>query len=111
MAGAYYKKNARQNQRANVYGEANRGRHQNQASASAAQNKNMNQSISQRSPLDVAREEDCLESELGYDRPDDGQECLGWLVNASAVRISRVAVFFDSFDCSFFSFGCFIVSK
>ena len=45
-----------------------------------------------KTPLEIAREEDALEAELGYHVPpaDEGEEQkLGWLVNASAVRFRR----------------------
>lgn len=45
-----------------------------------------------KTPLEIAREEDALEAELGYHVPpaDEGEEQkLGWLVNASAVRFLR----------------------
>tara|TARA_B100000519_G_scaffold202310_1_gene220291 strand:+ start:278 stop:805 length:528 start_codon:yes stop_codon:yes gene_type:complete len=45
-----------------------------------------------KTPLEIAREEDALEAELGYHVPpaDEGEEQkLGWLVNASAVRRRR----------------------
>ena len=46
-----------------------------------------------KTPLEIAREEDALEAELGYHVPpaDEGEEQkLGWLVNASAVRRRRL---------------------
>ena len=45
-----------------------------------------------KTPLEIAREEDALEAELGYHVPpadDGGEQKLGWLVNASAVRFRR----------------------
>ena len=44
-----------------------------------------------KTPLEIAREEDALEAELGYHVPpaDEGEQKLGWLVNASAVRFRR----------------------
>ena len=45
-----------------------------------------------KTPLEIAREEDALEAELGYHVPpadDGGEQKLGWLVNASAVRFLR----------------------
>ena len=49
-------------------------------------------SMTTKTPLEIAREEDALEAELGYHVPpaDEGEEQkLGWLVNASAVRFRR----------------------
>ena len=96
----YYKKN--NNKGANTYGEARRGKGQNQSrfvlGASTA---------SSISPLEIAREEDNLEEELGYRVPGlnglegaDAEDVqLGWLVNASAVRFIRILFFF--FVCFF----------
>ena len=96
----YYKKN---NKGANTYGEARRGKGQNQSRVVGA-------STSSRTPLEIAREEDNLEEELGYRVPGlnggaegaDAEDVqLGWLVNASAVRfIIRIIFFF--FVCFFF---------
>ena len=96
----YYKKN---NKGANTYGEARRGKGQNQSRFVGA-------STSSRTPLEIAREEDNLEEELGYRVPGlnggvegaDAEDVqLGWLVNASAVRfIIRIIFFF--FVCFFF---------
>jgi Na+/melibiose symporter-like transporter len=57
--------------------------------------------------LEIAREEDNLEEELGYRVPGlnglegaDAEDVqLGWLVNASAVRFIRILFFF--FVCFF----------
>jgi len=101
----YYKKN---NKGANTYGEARRGKGQNQSrfvlGASTA---------SSISPLEIAREEDHLEEELGYRVPGlnnggaegaDAEDVqLGWLVNASAVRFSIRSIFFF-----FFFFVCVV---
>ena len=97
----YYKKN--NNKGANTYGEARRGKGQNQSRVVGA-------STSSRTPLEIAREEDNLEEELGYRVPGlnggvegaDAEDVqLGWLVNASAVRfIIRIIFFF--FVCFFF---------
>ena len=48
-------------------------------------------SMTTKTPLEIAREEDALEAELGYHVPpaDEGEQKLGWLVNASAVRFRR----------------------
>ena len=49
-------------------------------------------SMTTKTPLEIAREEDALEAELGYHVPpadDGGEQKLGWLVNASAVRFRR----------------------
>ena len=49
-------------------------------------------SMTTETPLEIAREEDALEAELGYHVPpadDGGEQKLGWLVNASAVRFRR----------------------
>ena len=77
FAGAY-KKN-----KGNMYGEARRGKGQNRP-------KNISSSylgVATKTPLEIAREEDALEDELGYHLPsEEGEEQLGWLVNASAVR-------------------------
>ena len=97
----YYKKN---NKGANTYGEARRGKGQNQSRVLGA-------STASISPLEIAREEDHLEEELGYRVPGlnnggaegaDAEDVqLGWLVNASAVRfIIRIIFFF--FVCFFF---------
>ena len=96
----YYKKN---NKGANTYGEARRGKGQNQSRVVGA-------STASRTPLEIAREEDNLEEELGYRVPGlnggaegaDAEDVqLGWLVNASAVRfIIRIIFFF--FVCFFF---------
>ena len=97
----YYKKN---NKGANTYGEARRGKGQNQSRVLGA-------STASISPLEIAREEDNLEEELGYRVPGlnnggaegaDAEDVqLGWLVNASAVRfIIRIIFFF--FVCFFF---------
>ena len=98
----YYKKN---NKGANTYGEARRGKGQNQSRVLGA-------STASISPLEIAREEDHLEEELGYRVPglnnnggEEGADAedvqLGWLVNASAVRfIIRIIFFF--FVCFFF---------
>ena len=96
----YYKKN---NKGANTYGEARRGKGQNQSRFVGA-------STASRTPLEIAREEDNLEEELGYRVPGlnggaegaDAEDVqLGWLVNASAVRfIIRIIFFF--FVCFFF---------
>ena len=97
----YYKKN---NKGANTYGEARRGKGQNQSRVVGASNS------STKTPLEIAREEDNLEEELGYRVPGlnggvegaDAEDVqLGWLVNASAVRfIIRIIFFF--FVCFFF---------
>ena len=98
----YYKKN--NNKGANTYGEARRGKGQNQSRVLGA-------STASISPLEIAREEDHLEEELGYRVPGlnnggaegaDAEDVqLGWLVNASAVRfIIRIIFFF--FVCFFF---------
>ena len=96
----YYKKN---NKGANTYGEARRGKGQNQSRVVGA-------STASRTPLEIAREEDNLEEELGYRVPGlnggaegaDAEDVqLGWLVNASAVRfIIRIIFFF--LVCFFF---------
>ena len=96
----YYKKN---NKGANTYGEARRGKGQNQSRV-------LGTSTASISPLEIAREEDNLEEELGYRVPGlnggaegaDAEDVqLGWLVNASAVRfIIRIIFFF--FVCFFF---------
>ena len=93
----YYKKN---NKGANTYGEARRGKGQNQSRVVGA-------STASRTPLEIAREEDNLEEELGYRVPGlnggaEGADAkdvqLGWLVNASAVRfIIRIIFFFFVF--------------
>ena len=93
----YYKKN---NKGANTYGEARRGKGQNQSRVLGA-------STASISPLEIAREEDNLEEELGYRVPGlnglegaDAEDVqLGWLVNASAVRFIRILFFF--FVCFF----------
>ena len=106
----YYKKN---NKGANTYGEARRGKGQNQSrfvlGASTA---------SSISPLEIAREEDHLEEELGYRVPGlnnnggaegavDAEDVqLGWLVNASAVRFSIRSIFFF-----FFFFVCVVFAS
>ena len=96
----YYKKN--NNKGGNTYGEARRGKGQNQSRFVGA-------STSSKTPLEIAREEDNLEEELGYRVPGlnglegaDAEDVqLGWLVNASAVRfIIRIIFFF--FVCFFF---------
>ena len=80
----YYKKN---NKGGNTYGEARRGKGQNQSHFVGPSNS--------KTPLEIAREEDNLEEELGYRVPGlrgaeggaDAEDVqLGWLVNASAVR-------------------------
>ena len=96
----YYKKN--NNKGANTYGEARRGKGQNQSRVLGA-------STASISPLEIAREEDHLEEELGYRVPGlnnggaegaDAEDVqLGWLVNASAVRFIRILFFF--FVCFF----------
>ena len=93
----YYKKN---NKGANTYGEARRGKGQNQSRVLGA-------STASISPLEIAREEDHLEEELGYRVPGlnnggaegaDAEDVqLGWLVNASAVRFIRIFFFFVCF--------------
>ena len=96
----YYKKN--NNKGANTYGEARRGKGQNQSRVVGASNS------STKTPLEIAREEDNLEEELGYRVPGlnglegaDAEDVqLGWLVNASAVRFIRILFFF--FVCFFF---------
>ena len=103
MTGGYYKKN-NNNKGGNTYGEARRGKGQNQSRVLGA-------STASISPLEIAREEDHLEEELGYRVPGlnnggaegaDAEDVqLGWLVNASAVRfIIRIIFFF--FVCFFF---------
>ena len=96
----YYKKN---NKGANTYGEARRGKGQNQSRVVGA-------STSSRTPLEIAREEDNLEEELGYRVPGlnggaegaDAEDVqLGWLVNASAVRFIIRSIFFFFFVCFF----------
>jgi len=95
----YYKKN--NNKGANTYGEARRGKGQNQSRVVGASNS------STKTPLEIAREEDNLEEELGYRVPGlnglegaDAEDVqLGWLVNASAVRFIRILFFF--FVCFF----------
>ena len=99
----YYKKN---NKGANTYGEARRGKGQNQSRVVGA-------STASISPLEIAREEDHLEEELGYRVPGlnnggaegaDAEDVqLGWLVNASAVRFSIRSIFFF-----FFFFVCVV---
>ena len=99
----YYKKN---NKGANTYGEARRGKGQNQSRVLGA-------STASISPLEIAREEDHLEEELGYRVPGlnnggaegaDAEDVqLGWLVNASAVRFSIRSIFFF-----FFFFVCVV---
>ena len=89
----HYKKN---NKGANTYGEARRGKGQNQSRVVGASNS------STKTPLEIAREEDNLEEELGYRVPGlnglegaDAEDVqLGWLVNASAVRFIRIFFFF-----------------
>ena len=97
----YYKKN---NKGANTYGEARRGKGQNQSRVVGA-------STASRTPLEIAREEDNLEEELGYRVPGlnggvegaDAEDVqLGWLVNASAVRFIIRIFFFFFFVCFFF---------
>ena len=97
----YYKKN---NKGANTYGEARRGKGQNQSRFVGA-------STSSRTPLEIAREEDNLEEELGYRVPGlnggaegaDAEDVqLGWLVNASAVRFIIRIIFFFFFVCFVF---------
>ena len=97
----YYKKN---NKGANTYGEARRGKGQNQSRFVGA-------STSSRTPLEIAREEDNLEEELGYRVPglnggEEGADAedvqLGWLVNASAVSFIIRITFFFFFVCFFF---------
>ena len=94
----YYKKN--NNKGANTYGEARRGKGQNQSRVVGASNS------STKTPLEIAREEDNLEEELGYRVPGlnggvegaDAEDVqLGWLVNASAVRFIRIFFFFVCF--------------
>jgi len=94
----YYKKN---NKGANTYGEARRGKGQNQSRVLGA-------STASISPLEIAREEDNLEEELGYRVPGlnggaEGADAkdvqLGWLVNASAVRFIIRSIFFFFFVC------------
>ena len=96
----YYKKN---NKGANTYGEARRGKGQNQSRVVGA-------STASRTPLEIAREEDNLEEELGYRVPGlnggaegaDAEDVqLGWLVNASAVRFIIRSIFFFFFVCFF----------
>ena len=92
----YYKKN--NNKGANTYGEARRGKGQNQSRVVGASTASM-------TPLEIAREEDNLEEELGYRVPGlnnggaegaDAEDVqLGWLVNASAVRFSIRSIFFS----------------
>ena len=98
----YYKK---KNKGANTYGEARRGKGQNQSRFVGSSN-------SSRTPLEIAREEDNLEEELGYRVPgvnggSEGADAedvqLGWLVNASAVRFSIRSIFFF-----FFFFVCVV---
>ena len=97
----YYKKN---NKGANTYGEARRGKGQNQSRVVGA-------STASRTPLEIAREEDNLEEELGYRVPGlnggvegaDAEDVqLGWLVNASAVRFIIRIIFFFFFVCFVF---------
>ena len=91
----YYKKN---NKGGNTYGEARRGKGQNQSHFVGSSN-------STKTPLEIAREEDNLEEELGYRVPGlnglegaDAEDVqLGWLVNASAVRFIRIIFFFVCF--------------
>ena len=100
----YYKKN--NNKGGNTYGEARRGKGQNQSRVLGA-------STASISPLEIAREEDHLEEELGYRVPGlnnggaegaDAEDVqLGWLVNASAVRFSIRSIFFF-----FFFFVCVV---
>ena len=101
----YYKKN---NKGANTYGEARRGKGQNQSRFVVGA------STASISPLEIAREEDHLEEELGYRVPGlnnggaegaDAEDVqLGWLVNASAVRFSIRSIFFFFF----FFFVCVV---
>ena len=103
----YYKKN--NNKGANTYGEARRGKGQNQSRFV------LGASTASISPLEIAREEDHLEEELGYRVPGlnnnggaegavDAEDVqLGWLVNASAVRFSIRSIFFF-----FFFFVCVV---
>ena len=103
----YYKKN--NNKGANTYGEARRGKGQNQSRVLGA-------STASISPLEIAREEDHLEEELGYRVPGlnnggaegaDAEDVqLGWLVNASAVRFSIRSIFFF-----FFFFVCVVFAS
>ena len=97
----YYKKN---NKGANTYGEARRGKGQNQSRVVGA-------STASRTPLEIAREEDNLEEELGYRVPGlnggaegaDAEDVqLGWLVNASAGRFIIRIIFFFFFVCFVF---------
>ena len=84
FAGAY-KKN-----KGNMYGEARRGKGQNRPNTSSYLG------VATKTPLEIAREEDALEEELGYHLPsEEGEEQLGWLVNASAVRFVCVFVCFS----------------
>ena len=97
MTGGYYKKN-NNNKGGNTYGEARRGKGQNQSHFVGSSN-------STKTPLEIAREEDNLEEELGYRVPGlnglegaDAEDVqLGWLVNASAVRFIRIFFFFVCF--------------
>ena len=98
----YYKKN--NNKGGNTYGEARRGKGQNQSRFVGA-------STSSKTPLEIAKEEDNLEEELGYRVPGlnggvegaDAEDVqLGWLVNASAVRFIIRIFFFFFFVCFFF---------
>ena len=98
----YYKKN--NNKGGNTYGEARRGKGQNQSRVVGA-------STASRTPLEIAREEDNLEEELGYRVPGlnggaegaDAEDVqLGWLVNASAVRFIIRIIFFFFFVCFVF---------
>lgn len=84
FAGAY-KKN-----KGNMYGEARRGKGQNRPNTSSSKYLG----VATKTPLEIAREEDALEEELGYHLPsDEGEEQLGWLVNASSVRFVCLFVF------------------
>jgi len=104
----YYKKN--NNKGANAYGEARRGKGQNH------QSRVLGASTASISNLEIAREEDHLEEELGYRAPGlnnggaegaDAEDVqLGWLVNASAVRFSIRSIFFFFFF--FFFFVCVV---
>ena len=78
--------------KANMYGEASRGRGQGNRGGrggGGGRGSGGGDWKPSKSRLQMAQEEDALESTLGYANFTEGDEKLGWLTNVCAVRTRR----------------------
>jgi DNA polymerase epsilon subunit 1 len=76
--------NAKGGSKGNMYGEAGRGRGQGRGGGRGGGGGD--DWKPSKSRLQMAQEEDALESTLGYANFTEGDERLGWLTNVCAVR-------------------------